>query len=451
MKRDKIILTIIILSIIVLFFSGCVPTTPNIPDQGDGINHNPIISDLSTSPRTAFINQNITITCTASDQDEDPLTYRWSKTGGTITGSGSTITWKAPATESTYTITCTVSDDKGGEDNKSVDIIVAVNGREYQIPWSEAESNGWVNPLGEGEELITSTAYDYDSGIYLHNWNKKHMGIDIDRDEDKPVYPIACGTVAAIIRDESNPMRTVVIIKHTNSDKEDFFAIYGHVLAREDLGEGTRVCKNIKLGVIKTAGSGPHLHFGINPSSKFISNFLAGNYGFGLIPESDNPSDYGWVDPIDYLNTHKSVHNLPIYRINIKMYNSSESYFKIELKDVGSNYDIHDGIWVGWCADTEIYIETDEWYQGYIYCSYNPSDRYNIDWPKINWIINNKGSYSAEYIQDAIWHFTNGYAPNGLAMDAEAYPNFCPQSGQKYVAIVDVPGKQLTFIEVPVE
>jgi len=142
------------------------------------------------------------------------------------------------------------------------------------------------------------------------------------------------------------------------------------------------------------------------------------------------------------------VCNLPTYLISVKMGNSSESYFKIELKDVRSNYDIYDGIWVGWCADAEIYIETDEWYQGYIYCSYNPSDRYNIDWPKINWIINHKGSYSAEYIQDAIWHFTNGYAPNGLAMDAEAYPNFCPQVGQKYIAIIDVPGKQLNFIEV---
>jgi hypothetical protein len=49
------------------------------------------------------------------------------------------------------------------------------------------------------------------------------------------------------------------------------------------------------------------------------------------------------------------------------------------------------------------------------------------------------------------WHFTNSHTPNGLAMAAEAYPNFCPQAGQKYVAIIDVPGKKLTFIEIPVD
>lgn len=141
--------------------------------------------------------------------------------------------------------------------------------------------------------------------------------------------------------------------------------------------------------------------------------------------------------------------NLPIYPINIKVYTGSESYFNIEFENIGSGYDIYDGIWIGWCADSETTIETNEWYQGYIYSSYNPSDRYGIDWPKINWIINNKKYYSADYIQNAIWHFTNGLDPNGLAIAAEAYTNFCPQVGQKYIAIVDIPGIQLTFIEVP--
>ena len=333
-----------------------------------------------------------------------------------------------------------------------VDIIVAVNGVEYQIPWSKAESNGWANPLGEGKELITNTAYDYDSGIYLNNHpGKKHVGIDTDGNkENDDVYPIARGTIRKIIRG-SDPMNMVVIIEHTNSNNEYFFAIYGHVFAREDLREGTRVCKNIKLGVIKTAGSGPHLHFGINTSSK-ISDFYYGVYGWGRIPVSASPSDKGWVDPIDYLNTHKSVHNLPTYPINVRMdTGSSGSYFDTELKNVGSGYGIYDGIWVGWCADSETTIETNEWHQGYIYCSYNPSNKYGIDWPKINWIINNKDSYGSDYIQNAIWHFTNGLTPNGLAMSAYAHPNFCPQTGQKYVTIVDVPGKQLTFIEIPVD
>ena len=159
-----------------------------------------------------------------------------------------------------------------------------------------------------------------------------------------------------------------------------------------------------------------------------------------------------WVIPPSTIPETCDICNLPPYSINIKVKTAYlESHFIIELKYVGSDYDIYDGNWTGWCADKETSIETDEWYQGYVYCSYNPSNRYGIDWPKVNWIINNKGYYSAEYIQNAIWHFTNGYPPNGLAMAAEAHLDFCPQSGQKYIAIIDVPGKQLTFIEVPVE
>ncbi|PKP57094.1 hypothetical protein CVT91_11450 [Candidatus Atribacteria bacterium HGW-Atribacteria-1] len=98
-------------------FSGCGGTAPPI-------NHPPAIITLSADPSSIDINQTTTITCIATDQDGDILTYNWSKTGGTITGSGSTITWTAPATAGTYTIACIVSD---GEliDTQSFTILVS--------------------------------------------------------------------------------------------------------------------------------------------------------------------------------------------------------------------------------------------------------------------------------------------------------------------------------------
>jgi len=95
-----------------------------IVTEPEPINHPPVISSLSADPSSININQSSTITCIATDQDGDILTYNWSKTGGTITGSGFTITWTAPATAGTYTITCTVSDSNGGQDSESVSIIV---------------------------------------------------------------------------------------------------------------------------------------------------------------------------------------------------------------------------------------------------------------------------------------------------------------------------------------
>ncbi len=283
-----------------------------------GINHAPVISSLTANPSSIDTNQTTTITCTASDEDVgDTLTYTWIKTGGTFEGSTSvsTITWRAPSTPGNYIISCEVSD--GEEmDSKSVDIeVTSIAGSQYVIQWSNAESNGWANPLGEGEELITSTAYDYNSDIYLSNHpGKKHMGTDIIGELDGNVYSIADGTIVKVTRDYSSTYnQSVVIIKHTNSNNEDFFAIYGHVLARGDLEVNSEIEVGEKMGIIKKAGSPVHLHFGINLSSE-ITDFMFtnsdGEWGWGRIPAFANPSDYGWVDPIDYLNTYLPLTSL---------------------------------------------------------------------------------------------------------------------------------------------
>ena len=96
----------ILLLVVVVILSGCGGTTPPI-------NHSPIIISLTADPPNPIeINQDATITCYATDQEGDTLTYNWTKTGGTISvsESDSTIIWTAPATAGTYTITCTVSD-----------------------------------------------------------------------------------------------------------------------------------------------------------------------------------------------------------------------------------------------------------------------------------------------------------------------------------------------------
>ena len=89
-------------------------------------NHSPEISDLSADPSSVNINQTTTITCIASDQDNDPLTYYWTKNVGSFEGdtSGSSITWRAPSTEGNYTVECEVSDGEGGEDSESINIVV---------------------------------------------------------------------------------------------------------------------------------------------------------------------------------------------------------------------------------------------------------------------------------------------------------------------------------------
>jgi hypothetical protein len=87
-------------------------------------NNNPLISSLTATPATLVTGGNSTIRCTASDPDGDTLAYSWTYTGGSISGTGSTITWTAPSTAGTYTVTVIVSDGKGGNVTRNVSITV---------------------------------------------------------------------------------------------------------------------------------------------------------------------------------------------------------------------------------------------------------------------------------------------------------------------------------------
>jgi len=93
--------------------SGCAQ--PNNP---------PVISELRAEPVQVRPSTNSTIACLAIDVDGDTLTYVWSADAGTFSGEGANITWLAPATEGTYTITANVTDGRGGVVTEALNITV---------------------------------------------------------------------------------------------------------------------------------------------------------------------------------------------------------------------------------------------------------------------------------------------------------------------------------------
>jgi len=93
--------------------SGCAQ--PNNP---------PVISELRADSDQVRPSANCEIACLATDVDAGNLTYTWSANGGTFSGEGANITWLAPTTEGTYTITVNVTDDRGGEASEALDIKV---------------------------------------------------------------------------------------------------------------------------------------------------------------------------------------------------------------------------------------------------------------------------------------------------------------------------------------
>ena len=90
-------------------------------------NHPPFISGLIAQPYTVEINNRSNLTCYAADEDGDILHYIWIATGGTILGTGPSITWIAPNQTGNYDITCEVIDSSGDKDIKSVQLFVVKN------------------------------------------------------------------------------------------------------------------------------------------------------------------------------------------------------------------------------------------------------------------------------------------------------------------------------------
>ncbi len=126
------------------------------------VNHAPIIDSVAASPTSVRTGQTSRITVTARDTDGDTLTYRFTSSGGSISGTGSSVTWQAPSTAGAFTIAITVSDGNA-EDSDSVSITVTEPPPPNRPPaiTGIAASPTKVAP---GEEVtVTVTASDPDN------------------------------------------------------------------------------------------------------------------------------------------------------------------------------------------------------------------------------------------------------------------------------------------------
>jgi len=106
--------------------AGGSTSQPSTPDDGGTDpppvpqNRPPTIGSIEASPANVMINQQVILSCIASDPDDDSLVYTWS---GDASGAGASLTWTAPAMLDTYRMTCTVSD---GENSVQADVEIQV-------------------------------------------------------------------------------------------------------------------------------------------------------------------------------------------------------------------------------------------------------------------------------------------------------------------------------------
>jgi outer membrane protein OmpA-like peptidoglycan-associated protein len=87
-------------------------------------NSPPTIS-CAANPATITAGQRASITATASDPDNDPLTYSYKASGGTVSGTDANAQFDSTGlAPGNYTVTCHVSDGRGGETDALAQVAV---------------------------------------------------------------------------------------------------------------------------------------------------------------------------------------------------------------------------------------------------------------------------------------------------------------------------------------
>ncbi len=146
--------------VIFRFGEGAPPPPPN---------HPPVVS-LAPNPTKVFAESGdmIVVQATASDPDNDPLTYAWSTSSGKVEGSGSVIRWNsAGLAPGTYTVTTKVDDGRGGTASASTDVMVEP--RPNRPPTISCGANPTKIEAGQSA-TITSTASDPDNDPLTYSY-----------------------------------------------------------------------------------------------------------------------------------------------------------------------------------------------------------------------------------------------------------------------------------------
>ena len=85
----------------------------------------PVVSSCAADPSTITVGQKSTVTTTATDADNDQLTYSYTTTGGHVTGSGASVQFDSTGVApGPYTINCSASDGHGGEGHATTQVTV---------------------------------------------------------------------------------------------------------------------------------------------------------------------------------------------------------------------------------------------------------------------------------------------------------------------------------------
>ena len=99
---------VMVLAVLAAQSSACVSAP--VPEG----NQPPVISSLEAKYMVVDPRAASEITCAVSDPDGDEVDFKWSCTGGDLSGAGPVVTWRAPNSYGDYHVMVIVKDTNGG-------------------------------------------------------------------------------------------------------------------------------------------------------------------------------------------------------------------------------------------------------------------------------------------------------------------------------------------------
>ena len=132
-------------------------------------NHPPVAACSAATPSVyQGSNEAIAIHVNATDADNDPLTYGYTATGGTVDGTGADVRWSSSGLAiGSYTVNAKVDDGRGGSATCSVDVAVAKRPNRNPVISCSVERT----PIIAGERVtIHSTASDPDGDTLTYSY-----------------------------------------------------------------------------------------------------------------------------------------------------------------------------------------------------------------------------------------------------------------------------------------
>lgn len=124
-SRGSLVTVVAVLALAAILGSACAaPVVTPAPPPTQEANLAPVISKVTANPASVVQGNSTTITCVAADPDDDPLTYTWTASDGTVTGTGSQVTWVSPKKPGDFIIGVTVNDNRGSQTTGSVTVSI---------------------------------------------------------------------------------------------------------------------------------------------------------------------------------------------------------------------------------------------------------------------------------------------------------------------------------------